>query len=187
MFRPVEDSGCDVDGARRQRRPSLVGNIVKQRHPYSRASRIVRIRVLRRVQTSSSNQKARLSGGSEFLESGLACLRSRATSRRRFCSGWFAKRLYRDGLITHIEDLQLLGAPAREGRRDPRLRISSSRAQRRHRADLVAIQINFVEADDAHHSFRSCGVLVANGRSEEHMRRRPPISRGFRFHHFRLD
>ena len=57
--------------------------------------------------------------------------------------------------------------------------------QRRHPADVVAIQIDLVEADDAHHPLRSSGVGVAHGRPEEDLRRRPPASRGFRVHHFR--
>ena len=57
--------------------------------------------------------------------------------------------------------------------------------QWRHPADVVAIQIDLVEADDAHHALRSRGVGVAHGRSEEDLRRRPPASRGFRVHDFR--
>ena len=57
--------------------------------------------------------------------------------------------------------------------------------QRRHPADVVAIQIDLVEADDAHHPLGSGGVGVAHGRSEEDVRRRAPASRGFRVHDFR--
>jgi hypothetical protein len=50
---------------------------------------------------------------------------------------------------------------------------------------VVAIEIDFVCANDAHHSLRSRGIGKAHGRSEECLRRRLPRSRSFRIHHFR--
>jgi hypothetical protein len=50
---------------------------------------------------------------------------------------------------------------------------------------VVAVEIDFVGADDAHHSLRSCGIGIAHGRSEECPRRRLPRSRTFRVHYFR--
>ena len=57
--------------------------------------------------------------------------------------------------------------------------------ERRHPADVVAIEIDLVETDDAHHPLGSGGVGVANGRSEEDVCRRAPDSRRFRVHYFR--
>ena len=88
--------------------------------------------------------------------------------------------------ITHLEDLQLLRTARRV--KDHAIACSGlhQRAgQWRHPADVVAIQIDLVDADDAHHPLRSRGVGVAHGRSEEDLRRRPPASRGFRVHDFR--
>ena len=56
--------------------------------------------------------------------------------------------------------------------------------QRRHPTDVAAVQIDFVEADDAHHPHCSGGVGVAHGRTEEHLLRGPSGPRGFRVHHF---
>src|ERR1700682_5171434 len=50
---------------------------------------------------------------------------------------------------------------------------------------MVAIEIDFVCANDAHHSLRSRSIGIADGRSEECPRRRLPRSRSFRVHHFR--
>src|SRR5580692_2628233 len=52
---------------------------------------------------------------------------------------------------------------------------------------MVAVEIDFVCANDAHHSRYSRGIGIAHGRSEECPRLRCwlPRSRSFRVHHFR--
>src|SRR6202171_2481955 len=50
---------------------------------------------------------------------------------------------------------------------------------------MVAIEIDFVCANDAHHSRYSRGIGIAHGRSEECPGRRLSCSRSFRVHHFR--
>src|SRR5580692_6526217 len=50
---------------------------------------------------------------------------------------------------------------------------------------MVAVEIDFVCAHDAHHSRYSCGIGIAHSCSKERPRRRLPRSRSFRVHHFR--
>src|SRR5437660_4475381 len=50
---------------------------------------------------------------------------------------------------------------------------------------VVAVEIDFVGAHDAHHSRYSRGIGIAHGRSKECPRRHLPRSRSFRVHHFR--
>jgi hypothetical protein len=66
MFRFVEDSGCDLDGARRQRGPSCRKYRQTASPLLSGISHCEDSR-LETVQTGSSNQDARLFGGSEFF------------------------------------------------------------------------------------------------------------------------
>src|SRR5882672_11001499 len=49
----------------------------------------------------------------------------------------------------------------------------------------MAIQIDLVDADNAHDSLRAIDIGVAHGRPEEDVRRRPSSSRRFRVHDFR--
>ena len=74
-------------------------------------------------------------------------------------SGWFAERLHGNALVTHFEDLQLLRRRAREPDAVAWARLHQGARQRRHPADVVAIQIDFVGADDADHLFRA-GALA---------------------------
>src|SRR5215475_14377169 len=64
---------------------------------------------------------------------------------------WFAERLDGDALVIDLENLELLGAPRRVQDHTiswPGLRQRAR--QRRHPADMAAIKIDLVEADDAH-------------------------------------
>src|SRR5262245_2258222 len=69
---------------------------------------------------------------------------------RPAASAWFLEGFDGDALVTHLEDLQLLGAAGRV--KDDTVAWSGlhQRArQRRQPADVVAIHIDFVAADDA--------------------------------------
>ena len=50
---------------------------------------------------------------------------------------------------------------------------------------MVAVEIDFVCADDADHSFRSWRIGIAHGGSKEHPRRPQPRSRSFWIYYFR--
>src|SRR5471032_3446509 len=115
----------------------------------------------------------------------IFCSCSLRSLRRGLGPWWFAERLHGDALIAHLEDLQLL----RRARRVKDHAVAWSglhqRARQwRHPADMVAVQIDLVDADDADDPLRSSGVGVPHGRPEEDLRRGPPTSRGFRVHHF---
>ena len=53
-----------------------------------------------------------------------------------------------------------------------RARLHQRARQRRHPTDVAAVQIDFVDADDADDVFVAGGVLVGDGRAEEHARGR---------------
>jgi hypothetical protein len=61
-------------------------------------------------------------------------------------------------------------------------RLHQRVSERRYPADVIAIEINFVGADDADDSFRSSGIGVANSRPKENVRRRTALPRGSRVH-----
>jgi hypothetical protein len=100
-----------------------------------------------------------------------------------YSARWFAEYLHGDALITHLENLQVLGTGWRAKYHSVAgSRLQQRAGQRRQPADVVTIQIHLVGADEAHHPLCSNSVDVAHGRSEEDQRRRPPHSRGFRVH-----
>ena len=78
---------------------------------------------------------------------------ARTKPRRGLGPRWFAEGLHGDALITHLEDLQVL-------RRTRRVKdhafawsgLHQRARQWRHPADVVAVQIDLVEADNAHDS-----------------------------------
>src|SRR6266550_8800514 len=109
------------------------------------------------------------------------------TSLWRGLGPWrFAEGVHGDAFITYLEDLQLLRSARRVKDHPVAWSGLHQRARQwRHPADVVSVQIDLVEADDAHDPLRSSGVGVAHGRPEEDLRRRPPTSRGFRVHDFR--
>src|SRR5947208_212400 len=110
-----------------------------------------------------------------------AALAASTKLQRRFGPWRFRKGRYGDALIAHLENLQVLGA-ARRVQHDA---IAGSRlhqrgGQRRQPADVIAIQIDLVAADDAHGSFGSSGVDVAHRGAEKDLRGGAPTSGRFR-------
>src|SRR4029077_16143500 len=98
--------------------------------------------------------------------------------RRGLGPRWFAERLHGDALISHFEDFQCLRTARRvQYHAVARPRFHQRARQWRHPADIAAIQIDLVDADDAPPPLRSRGTGVANGRSEKPLRRRAPASR----------
>jgi hypothetical protein len=105
---------------------------------------------------------------------------------RGLCAGRCAERLHGDALVTHVEDLELLGGTRRvKDYTVPWPRPHQCARQRRLPTDMVAIQIDLVGADDAHHPLGAGGVRVPNSRTEEHVARGAPISRGLWIDHLR--
>src|SRR4029453_4374573 len=99
---------------------------------------------------------------------------------------WRGERLQRDALVTDLEDLELLGAARRV--KDHAVawpRLHQGARQRRLPADMVAIQIDLIEADDAYHTLSTARVGVPNRRPEEDLPCGAATSRGFWIHHFR--
>jgi len=97
---------------------------------------------------------------------------------------WFAERLHRDAFVTHLENLQWLGAPGRvKNDLIARPGLHQRAREGRDPADVVAIEIDLVEADDAHDALGSRGIGVAHGCPEEDPRRRPSASGRFRVDH----
>src|SRR5450755_2099511 len=113
-----------------------------------------------------------------------------ASARKPLCRGlgsrWFTERFHRNALVTHFQHGQVF-CTARQLKdyAVARCRFHQRAPQRRHPADVVAVEIDLVGAHDAHHSRYSRGIGIAHGRSEECPRRRRPRSRSFRVHHFR--
>src|SRR4029077_6612480 len=100
--------------------------------------------------------------------------------------GWCAERLHGDALVPHIEDLQLLDDTRRvKDETVPWPRLHQCARQRRLPTDMVAIQIDLIDADDAHHPLGAGGVRVPDSRTEEHAARGAPMSRGFWIPHLR--
>src|SRR6188474_2275752 len=86
-------------------------------------------------------------------------------------AGWFCERVDRNAFVTHLEDLE----PLRTTGGVQHHAIAGSgfhqrSRQRRSPADVVAIQIDFVDANDADHSLRAGGVGIADRRAEEYVR-----------------
>src|SRR6202021_212274 len=113
-----------------------------------------------------------------------------ASARESLCRGlgsmWFTERFHRNARVTHFQHRQAF-CTARQLKdyAVTRCRLHQRAPQRRHPTDVVAVEIDFVCANDAHHSLRSRVIGIANGRSKECPRRCLPRSRSFRVHHFR--
>src|SRR5580698_1255410 len=119
-----------------------------------------------------------------FSSGGLAS--ARESLRRDLGSRWFTERFHRNALVTHVQHGQVFRAARQlKDYAVTRCRLHQRATQRRHPTDVVAVEIDFVGANDAHHSRYSRGIGIAHGRSEECPRRRLPRSRNFRIHHFR--
>src|ERR1700686_1697066 len=119
-----------------------------------------------------------------FSSGGLAS--ARESLCRGFGSRWFTERFHRNALVTHFQHGQVFCAARRlENYAVARCRLHQRAPQRRHPTDVVAVEIDLVDAHDAHHSLRSPAIGIAHSRSEECPRRRLPRSRSFRVHHFR--
>src|SRR5690349_22839789 len=105
---------------------------------------------------------------------------------RGFGPGWFSKRFDGNAFVPNLEDPQVVGAAgcvkddaiARSG-------LHQRASQWRHPADMVAIQIDLVDADDPHLPLSAGGVGVANRGPEEDVRFGAPASRRFRVDDFR--
>ncbi len=96
------------------------------------------------------------------------------------------ERFHGYALITHFQHLQVFGtARCLEYNAVARCRLQQRAAQRRHPTDVVALEIDFVGSNDAHHPLHSGGIGIAHGRAEKYSRGRLPRSRSFRVHHFR--
>ncbi len=100
--------------------------------------------------------------------------------------GWFAERFHSNALVTHLQHGQGF-CPARQLKdyAVTRCRLHQRAPERGHPTYVVAVEINFVGAHNAHQSLRSRGIGIAHGRAEKCFRRCGPCSRSFRVHHFR--
>src|ERR1700683_4977561 len=99
-----------------------------------------------------------------------------AVERRQLgrCFGaWrFAERFHRNRCVLDVEDLEVFGL--RWGAQDDavaRARLHERARQRRPPADVAPVQVHLVDADNAEDVFVADGVLVGDGRPEEHARR----------------
>ena len=116
----------------------------------------------------------------------LAGKQSTLSLRRGLGPRWFAERLHGNALVTHFQDLQFLRATRRVKIHAVTGAGLHQRApQRRDPADVVAVEIDLVGADDAHHPLRASGIGIAHGRPEEDPRRRPPGPGRLGVDHFR--
>src|SRR5579863_4008426 len=101
-------------------------------------------------------------------------------------SNWFTERFHSNALVTNIQYGELFCAARQlQDYAVPRRRLHQRTCQRRHPTDVVAVEIDFVCAHDAHHSLRARGIGIAYGRSEECPLRRLSRSRSFRIHDLR--
>src|SRR5271156_5913829 len=112
-----------------------------------------------------------------------------ASARESLCRGlgsrWFTERFHRNALVTHFQHGQgFCTARQLKDYAVTRCRLHQRARQRRHPTDVVAVEIDFVRAHDAHHSRYSRGIGIAYGRSEKCLLRRLPRSGSFRVHHF---
>jgi hypothetical protein len=83
------------------------------------------------------------------------------------CSKWYAERFHRNVLVKHFQQGQLCCATRRlENYAIPRCRLHQCAPQRRHPTDVVAVEIDLIGAQDAHHSLCSRGIGIAHSRSE---------------------
>ena len=127
-------------------------------------------------------------GPSVSRQAGLYCFSGAGLPRLRHGLGTRRLGKRRDGhaLVPHLDDLQVFDAS--RGFEDDGVTWSGlhQRArQRRHPADLVTFEIDFVDADDRHDPFHARGVLVPDGRAKENVRGGPAHSTRFWVHDFR--
>src|SRR5580700_1755049 len=120
----------------------------------------------------------------------LNFVRWTGAARESLCQGlssrWYTEPFHRNALVTHFQHGQVCCTTRRlENYAIARYRLHQRAPQRRHPADVVAVEIDLVGAHDAHHPLRSRGSGIAHSGSEECPRRRLPRSRSFRVNHFR--
>jgi hypothetical protein len=126
----------------------------------------------------------------ELPRAGTACgalvAGASAWPGRGFGARGDGERLQRDAFVTHLENLEWLCTARRVHDDTVAGPVFHQRArQRRLPADMTAIQIDLIDANDAYFAFGAGAVSVAHRRSEEDLTGGAARSRNFRIHDFR--
>jgi len=109
------------------------------------------------------------SGGS-FRTVRLAALNLRA-GHLRLSSEWFAERIHRNRRVLDVDDLGMLRLRWRaQVHTLAGARLHQRIGKRRAPADVAAIEVHLVNADDRDDVFKAGGVLVGHGCAEEDAR-----------------
>lgn len=106
--------------------------------------------------------------GRVTVEAAGSC--TRTWPGRGVCAAWCAERLHRDALVTPVEASELLGATRRvkDHTGSPAPDFISARAKLRLPAEMVAIQIDLIDADSADHPLGAGGVRALRQRSSRY-------------------
>src|SRR4051794_38769593 len=90
-----------------------------------------------------------------------------------FGSGRLAERVHWNLVVLDIYDLELLGLlRCAQDDEVAQNRFHQRASERRHPADVAAVQVDLVDADDADDVVLAGGVAIRHGRAEEHPRGR---------------